>query len=1208
MQDKKLIRYNEAVQNNDIPYRYYSDGTTLWSYIDDMKSENINDLISGISSVFTELSVSDVLFYYTKFELENGVSEEKILENLKKYETDAHQVNKILNNTDGIFFATYNKWVQQYDQELANDRLILDRMLNISIMESQYKDNIKYKIEINDKKKIKSKYIFKVKYRGTDDEIQIYDGLDIFNDCILSYNIPLLVYKRDKDTQLTKVYKGTRDDEITDYSNIIFQDSDIKDDERYYNKIFIKLYIGEGKESRGKDNKYIDVIFDLDKATINTYSIPESVKQSTLITIFTKAFPTVTIYDTKETSLNYKFIMSIKDEKLNVDSFSLYYSILKDDYLSYHIYTNDVRLPAYDRTDIEMNYISYTTNDGVPTQEDGALKNPSSADIKFTNSGDNVRVLVSYAEDMDVVNEVIGFLNILIDVYLKERGYTYEFYDAILGDGISESMINENVVEEDDTITHVSSSSSVSSNVKELKKSRIGEKLGSRLSGSCAHAPKIIEATDREKYEKMGIQILYFPVTAPEVAMVCDDKDYPYPGIKHNKGRNKSDEYRYIPCCYKTDHMNPLARSLYNDVKTGKIKEFPDEDDVSETSSVLTLSSSGSRSSVGRSSKTSRPISTNKILGVKQTGKLPSTINILLSPEKYLRYGVPETNDSFIHAIMIAVGYPEYLNSEDKENYVRDFRSNALTKVNMSLLKQEFYDITEGEIYSHVFDTDSYFNPELYYRLLEEIFDINIYMFTWENMLIPRNKLFCVRPYRPDRKFVMVICHKGNKLSMLDYNHTEIIITDKNKMIFDDPTLNRKIYDIFSYTNQLYTWYMNVNELVGNIGYFSDINYENIFGTPIGQYIDGYGKCRAVLLDVDGDKIYVFITPTQPFYITGEDTTFELDSVKSITYEICRKRFGEPIGISKRGCWYSIAGITYGIFIPTVTDRAMITNCPDDPLRGVNAEKSEIEKLSKLRRLSHVLWQIIKVLYILDNMSDDFYKRFNVVGSDLNYDITKLKSHIPDITNIDEGIQYFSSACPEFITTDGKINLHNNIYKDRLSHKLSEYKRVVDGLTISKPKTIERLYTFDSDFHRDDRTILFLKDKNYRFWRNQNLNQDFNSYIIEKLTYDIIDKKDPIIYRDNESGKMYIIQNVFKGDIKSAYKVSVFWSKFLINLGYDVENEENIEYGFRIYSISIDGGLIETSNYLSDNDQKSDKALMILDYGYDKFASILRLD
>ena len=178
-------------------------------------------------------------------------------------------------------------------------------------------------------------------------------------------------------------------------------------------------------------------------------------------------------------------------------------------------------------------------------------------------------------------------------------------------------------------------------------------------------------------------------------------------------------------------------------------------------------------------------IKSNKIVNPGRTGALPISIRNIV--KKYhdesdmKKFGVIESPNSLLHCLCVAKdieGYTKLTTDKAKEKFVVNMRLALIDQIYPSLLKQELYDCTEQEIINLLADTSRFFDPSLFYRALEEVYDLNIYSFspfmTTDGVElgaidVPRFKVFHSRPIRLDRNTMIVFKTSPNDFDALKY-------------------------------------------------------------------------------------------------------------------------------------------------------------------------------------------------------------------------------------------------------------------------------------------------------------------------------------------------------------------------------------------------------------------------------------------------------
>ena len=157
---------------------------------------------------------------------------------------------------------------------------------------------------------------------------------------------------------------------------------------------------------------------------------------------------------------------------------------------------------------------------------------------------------------------------------------------------------------------------------------------------------------------------------------------------------------------------------------------------------------------------------------------------------------MPVSPGSLIHCVAFAVQDPEYMNRDEKEKeeYVTIRRRQIAEMVDPLTYKQELYDMDTKEITRRVGDPEVFLDPYLYYRGVEELFQVNIFVFNPNEPLqpitgiqtfntpgpiveVPRCKLSHIRIPRLDRRSIIILKHWGAETDALRYPHCELIVS-----------------------------------------------------------------------------------------------------------------------------------------------------------------------------------------------------------------------------------------------------------------------------------------------------------------------------------------------------------------------------------------------------------------------------------------------
>jgi len=517
-------------------------------------------------------------------------------------------------------------------------------------------------------------------------------------------------------------------------------------------------------------------------------------------------------------------------------------------------------------------------------------------------------------------------------------------------------------------------------------------------------------------------QILSFPKDNPRMLLVCPNDQYPYAGVRVNK-RDNAAEYPFLPCCGKQNSMvNPNSKlNKYFRGEQPTAKKVP----------------------------SAHLMTTEKLLTPGRFGEIPTIVSSFLKRyNQYgsgdiLRYGVPESPNSLIHCLAIATENYDYLNAEDKEEWVSQFRTNLFNAefqsrqmdgtitetLHPEALRQELYDMTNEDILKRATDIQDFFDPLLYYRALELIFGCNIYVFAYKDqeqrsgkkislLQLPRHKYFHVEP-PPSVTFpaILILRYKGSESSALSYPQCELIVDrqpDQTVMQFGEE-MNELLYPALTFVGRTISWQIHetgaqVPIMIARLNVYSVLNYNLLFGDIpiIGQIIDNAGKARMFALAPEYDeerngftdlRIFVNVLPTAPLNV-AEFSPTEIGT-QLPPYQKTIELFGEPISatvsIDHRyltGLWFPFGDIQFGFYCPceavlwepvleiypNLNTTSEMSALTINIPRQVQFELSPVQKIRQLRRSAKFINQIVKYLYLLSGMPEDTYTFLSEIG------------------------------------------------------------------------------------------------------------------------------------------------------------------------------------------------------------------------------------
>ncbi len=309
----------------------------------------------------------------------------------------------------------------------------------------------------------------------------------------------------------------------------------------------------------------------------------------------------------------------------------------------------------------------------------------------------------------------------------------------------------------------------------------------------------------------------------------------------------------------------------------------------------------------------------------------------------------------------------------EREKLVRKLRTNMFRlkpKIQPDIMRQELYDLNTNEITELVTDIKVPFDSRLFFRSLEEIFKKQIYIFIpgetkntfdFVEMEIPRNRSMHVRNFR-NRECVIIIKHAESDENKLDNDQYELVVLHEKRRS-PQKDIERKMFSpqlsvyLLDFFDKVYSsYYIRVDSIVNSTqntisnnatiikNYFRDNNPFDIiralFKTEnnikfISQVIDGYGKLRAIIVQIDDFEYFtITIPPTQPINLKEHNGPLPLSNLHLVDKYIGSDKIVSVSRLQKTkitpktkqktktkqneilGFWFSLGLLTEGIFVP----------------------------------------------------------------------------------------------------------------------------------------------------------------------------------------------------------------------------------------------------------------------------------------------------
>jgi len=573
-------------------------------------------------------------------------------------------------------------------------------------------------------------------------------------------------------------------------------------------------------------------------------------------------------------------------------------------------------------------------------------------------------------------------------------------------------------------------------------------------------------------FDEMINQISNGSLLEPEIWSTCPLEKEPFIGVSSNKNKKSKDIYEYLPVCSASPQTNTTIEGRKATGFQIYYLNLQEEESIT-------------RGSILRRS--------DKICSPSQLGAVPNEIKnkiLNLYPEQrenaeFYRYGVSISPNSFLHSVLIALEDPIYfgLDGARKEAYVELIRKYVAARVYPGLLKQSLYDRSLKEIWNMLCDVETFFDPLIYYRAIEEVFGVNVFVYDQETIVLPRHKTFHTQPYR-ERPTILVIRHWGEDTANLLQPQVELIIENlpgKENVYTFLPSMGRINYDILQQLYKVYTWRIDAkgdlqayqNRKVG--GEYTEPDYSSLIGNN-GKYqiVDDYGKMRGLIFKGSrpstrkgkeivrkGEPDFQFVTmifnPSQPvnlplstkerLTVCGENQEYEeeMENLPRCDAETAIGIFGTISEITKTlegevtGFWFGEALKVYVPIIPT-RDPEFLEYPEGEPNPFDVKNDDSVKRLNKMKKDLDTIQQIswwLYTIYSRDTSSSevgifsDFVEYYvaldpDYIGDSVNYyNLYGIERVFPEVESVEEAISILQEQEEESLPEGSKRLFEN---------------------------------------------------------------------------------------------------------------------------------------------------------------------------------------
>lgn len=970
------------------------------------------------------------------------------------------------------------------------------------------------------------------------------DAFEIFNQCKADKFIPYIHWKDDRGNNFYKVYSPLSGEDAPQYKLL---KQKIRPQP---NRIYFYLFLSTSRISR------------------DSYVLAEINLEDSIVEVeYSKTIAGIKGEDYVVEKFNEVFDLTIDSESRKEVNFSgkLYFDpfSINQDLLYFIVTTNPLFSSFYVSEDKDellpepRMIFKYRGFRGYrPTYANKRLD--TSASVEFYLSEKKTIQQKVYFEV--VVTNAIGELE--YRSFREELAHLFGYYLENFEE--YRNIIETQISEDYETISSITFDSTSVKAFYNKKLSLLKDKAKDIFTGGsrkvqCKDQPVIIEKDDVDDWKALTINgeerdILYFPPTPKEgdetypgerqFIFVCPDDSNPYPQLKQIKtAAGETTKYPLMPICHERKmDISYLYNNFYRFRKEGYI---PEEGGAPKENVTVT----------------------QKIRRFMEEGELPASLDnyfTTLLGYSFRRIGTDISPNSMISCCLMAIEKENFTSLPASQRMLKSENLRLSMIGKEYLMKQELFDEPIEEIRRRITDLNSFFDSYLYYRGLEEVLDINIFIFVVDQgsgyFEIPRNTSTHIRIPRNDRKSVLLFKNFGSENEPLQYPHYEFISVV-------EPENYYLIYDSFIGVQTSYLWDSGITR----ISPYSRLDWNLLLPNAFSQFIDGYGKTRIINVTTSsGEKISVFTLPTQPLDLKIDDRIYEA------THSDVENYFSQnPSAVNKEGFFFRIFDYEKGIFVPVkkIKTKEVTTKAPK-PF-DIENRVSEFTEYKMVKRSAAILKECI--IWCWRNDALHITRSFEDWFSVYIYEDTSLPEiFYPKEVNISfpvmkarstEKAVELISGWWDGIFRDRRIYLPTNLY-DRIYNHLKDIARETDGKDIQPEKYLNS--EIKNSFISFDNNIILLDTESYLNYI-RNVQEQQNNYINSFVRFsDPFPQLIKIL-----DGKIYIVQDLNDGKLKSALKLCEMWNQKGINNGSKtVGDKPESSYKYGVYVQTPDTKII----------------------------------
>jgi hypothetical protein len=770
----------------------------------------------------------------------------------------------------------------------------------------------------------------------------------------------------------------------------------------------------------------------------------------------------------------------------------------------------------------DIGYLTFNITEKIAIKNDANLRGKDIVDL-FSIGSKYIRVKVSYAESIESITKFQELFSKLLVIYDQNFLEVKDFYEKFIPDLFKETQ-EKIVVKKEMTLKNLAP-----------------EIFVTGYPQKCPFKPTIIPDDEVEDAEQDGKVVMRFPkdgdVFRPR-NYICNYKDAKYPGLRENPLKNK-DLVPFLPCCYKKnpeEKPGSLFRHYYYD------EERKEKDD-----------------------KQQNFIKTNKFVQKDKYGELIGEVSKVFdvfdvnSETMYLRKGVTNTKSSLLECILVALENEiDEMNDEEIDQHLKDIREEISQNIEIcNSGKQEMYDYTIPQIQEYLRDPEQYLDPRLTVSVLENFFNINIYVFNRYGfksgtLVKPRY----LQPYykaklNKDKRSIFIYEHLGSTSDHAKYPRCELIVKwklgtqDDIEYIFSNKIpMVQRIENL--YLRMLKSYSLNVENT------FVDFPLE--IRKDMKQGFDSYGKTRMLKFDYEGDEITLLLSripclvmeSTSNLIPTSINYSKAIELFQSFDIEIDGRTHNQLLG--------HIGNVNVSLPTINIPQDSEIVLIDTNPQVYPEFNLSNLNNYNKYKKLSRYIIEYSYWMFsqYLTEQEDSVINEQKIIGFIQDKIII-----IPDY-EYGEVSKYFSLESS--LLEDGKLVVKSEETLKRLIFNLriairNNSKKIE---SFHSKITIENFYSDLSDFDQYPFQVIVYGENSVEKWLEQT-----------KINYDIYDcvvlnTEKPYFFKNILVGPdVYLVQNTI--DLEKAKEIGLIWSKEGYNVGFNPDGL-NDKLEFELFS------------------------------------------